>query len=75
MLAASRGRKWLTPLFLALTIALLATTADASVGDRLPEFKECVDVCKHENCGPGKQHTPIRTHSNSGSLKISKPVN
>lgn len=35
------------PLFIAIVFALclLLGTAEASVGDRLPEFKRCVQVC------------------------------
>lgn len=47
---------------LALVVVLLAATADASIGDRLPEFQQCLDVCRGENCAPGT-HTPIRTSS------------
>ncbi|KOS20436.1 Protein PER1 -like protein [Escovopsis weberi] len=39
-------------------IALLARPACASIGDRLDEFTECLEVCEMENCAPG-QSTPI----------------
>ncbi|KAJ4394652.1 hypothetical protein N0V93_003871 [Gnomoniopsis smithogilvyi] len=57
------GRIRLRPPFLALlalcALLLCAGPVEASVGDRLPEFKECVEVCKQENCSPGKPQTPI----------------
>ncbi|RAL65139.1 hypothetical protein DID88_001245 [Monilinia fructigena] len=31
----------------------LLSFANASTGDRLPEFKQCVEVCQHENCDNG----------------------
>ncbi|KAM3075789.1 hypothetical protein ACMFMG_007915 [Clarireedia jacksonii] len=40
------------------TLALFGF-ANASVGDRLPEFKRCVEVCQQENCGSGKEATAI----------------
>lgn len=48
----------------ALVGALLAAgTARASVGDRLPEFRECVEICQQENCGADAEHqTPIALH-------------
>ncbi|KAK4193374.1 Per1-like protein [Podospora australis] len=43
--------------------ALLAGAAHASIGDRLPEFRECVEICKKENCGTDSEHqTPIPFH-------------
>ncbi|KAF1953556.1 Mn2+ homeostasis protein-like protein Per1 [Byssothecium circinans] len=39
---------------------LLAGVADASLGDRLPEFKDCLAVCKEANCG--NNPTPIPFH-------------
>ncbi|KUI67919.1 hypothetical protein VM1G_02609 [Cytospora mali] len=58
-IGSGRIRPW--PLFLALALCLLLFCAgvEASVGDRLPEFGECVKVCKQENCSPGKPQTPI----------------
>ncbi|EFX05746.1 Mn2+ homeostasis protein [Grosmannia clavigera kw1407] len=49
---------------LAIVLAMLASVpgATASVGDRLPEFRECVEVCRKENCGSGKAATPIPLH-------------
>ncbi|KAA8567290.1 hypothetical protein EYC84_010324 [Monilinia fructicola] len=31
----------------------LLSFANASTGDRLPEFKQCVEVCQQENCDNG----------------------
>ncbi|KAF4832228.1 Protein PER1-like protein [Colletotrichum siamense] len=58
------GRRSRSPLFLAVFAALLvfATTVEASYGDRMPEFRECVQVCHDENCAPGKDATPIPLH-------------
>ncbi|OIW35437.1 Per1-like protein [Coniochaeta ligniaria NRRL 30616] len=53
-------------MYTALTLGivlLLASPAYASIGDRLPEFRECVEVCERENCGPDAEHsTPIPLH-------------
>nr|XP_036583472.1 uncharacterized protein CTRU02_06597 [Colletotrichum truncatum]KAF6792515.1 hypothetical protein CTRU02_06597 [Colletotrichum truncatum] len=58
------GRRLQSPLFLALFAVLFvfAATVEASVGDRLPEFRECVQVCHDENCAPGRDPTPIPLH-------------
>ncbi|KAK4454660.1 Per1-like-domain-containing protein [Podospora aff. communis PSN243] len=55
------GRSWRAGLAVLLVVCvLLARPATASVGDRLPEFKECVEICIHENCGADAAHrTPI----------------
>ncbi|KAG9245892.1 Per1-like protein [Calycina marina] len=37
-----------------LLVGVFVTFSNASQGDRLDEFKECVNVCKRENCAPGK---------------------
>ncbi|OCK96245.1 Per1-like protein [Cenococcum geophilum 1.58] len=37
-------------LIAATVVCSLAGTAQASLGDRLPEFRECVKVCKEANC-------------------------
>lgn len=39
-------------LLLVAACLLLGGTVDASVGDRLPEFQDCVELCKQENCHP-----------------------
>ncbi|KAK4105583.1 Per1-domain-containing protein [Parathielavia hyrcaniae] len=57
-----RGHSALMPLFF-LAFLLLAGPAFASIGDRLPEFRKCVEICKHENCGSDAKHyTPIPLH-------------
>ncbi|KAI1750939.1 vacuolar membrane protein [Xylaria castorea] len=43
-----------------LIVCLLLRTVDASYGDRLPEFRECIEVCNRENCDPNNDPTPIR---------------
>ncbi|KYK55490.1 Protein PER1 like protein [Drechmeria coniospora] len=50
---------WTRPLVLALVLALFCGVANASIGDRLPEFRHCLEVCKSENCGSEKPHTAI----------------
>ncbi|OAA64963.1 Mn2+ homeostasis protein Per1 [Cordyceps fumosorosea ARSEF 2679] len=58
----SRRRIWAgTPLLALLALVLFAGAATASVGDRLPEFRDCVQVCESENCRTGHQ-TPIPLH-------------
>ncbi|CAJ2502033.1 Uu.00g048860.m01.CDS01 [Anthostomella pinea] len=49
-------------LLLAFCLCLLLRTAEASVGDRLPEFRECVQVCTRENCNPKNNPTHIPLH-------------
>ncbi|KAK2593825.1 hypothetical protein QQS21_008483 [Conoideocrella luteorostrata] len=58
-MASHRGTVWGVLLTLSLILGLLCAAAQASAGDRLPTFRECLEVCKAENCGPGKTHTPI----------------
>ncbi|KAI1637365.1 PER1 protein [Biscogniauxia mediterranea] len=48
-------------LALVLCLVLFAATAEASLGDRLPEFRECVQVCIRENCDT-ENPTPIPFH-------------
>ncbi|KXX80509.1 Protein PER1 [Madurella mycetomatis] len=65
MLSFSRERRGHTALLQLLLFAglLLAGPAAASIGDRLPEFQNCVEICKQENCGPDAAHqTPIPLH-------------
>ncbi|KAF2687070.1 Mn2+ homeostasis protein Per1 [Lentithecium fluviatile CBS 122367] len=38
---------------------LLVTAAHASLGDRLPEFKECLKTCGEANCGDDATHIPL----------------
>ncbi|KAJ9293687.1 hypothetical protein DTO271G3_7569 [Paecilomyces variotii] len=52
--------KWHLRTFLVFTIlALLIGQSAASLGDRLPEFKECVKVCQVENCENGRSSLPL----------------
>ncbi|KAK4202235.1 Per1-like protein [Triangularia verruculosa] len=46
-------------LFLLVAVLFVAPT-HASAGDRLPEFRQCVEVCKTENCL--QSPTPIPLH-------------
>ncbi|KAI2614518.1 Per1-domain-containing protein [Hypoxylon fragiforme] len=46
----------------AFAICLLCGPAEASTGDRLPEFRQCVNVCIRENCDPNNDPTPIPLH-------------
>ncbi|EEY19923.1 PER1 [Verticillium alfalfae VaMs.102] len=58
----SSARAWLSPLLCSIALLLLfAVVVDASVGDRLPDFRECVEVCKQENC-LNSNPTPIPLH-------------
>lgn len=48
-----RARTWRLPSLLALAVVLLAlcgAVAEASTGDRLPEFGECVEVRRLRSC-------------------------
>ncbi|KAL2271278.1 hypothetical protein VTJ83DRAFT_649 [Remersonia thermophila] len=46
-----------------LAFLFLASPVRASIGDQLPEFKQCLEICKLENCGPDAAHqTPIPLH-------------
>ncbi|CAK7231741.1 hypothetical protein SCUCBS95973_008018 [Sporothrix curviconia] len=60
-LRASASTFALCAAVLLVVLAMLPGVA-ASVGDRLPEFRECLEVCRAENCGPGKPATPIPLH-------------
>jgi len=40
-------------------LLLLGGAAQASMGDRLPDFKDCVQVCKEANCGPDGTSIPF----------------
>ncbi|KAI9831568.1 MAG: hypothetical protein M1819_004799 [Sarea resinae] len=42
-----------------LILSLLAGRTQASIGDRLPEFRECVATCEEVNCGDGKTSLPL----------------
>ncbi|KAF2748012.1 Mn2+ homeostasis protein Per1 [Sporormia fimetaria CBS 119925] len=45
---------------IAAVALLLVSVVQASLGDRLPEFKECVQVCQEANCV--EDGTPIPVH-------------
>ena len=47
-----KGMQW--PGVAVVMVALLCGVARASMGDHLPEFKQCVRVCMEANCGEGK---------------------
>ncbi|KAM4059583.1 per1-like family protein [Hirsutella rhossiliensis] len=53
------GRSWARVLVLTLVALALCGAASASVGDRSAEFRKCLEVCRAENCAPGKEQTPI----------------
>ncbi|KAK8192540.1 hypothetical protein M8818_007710 [Zalaria obscura] len=42
-----------------VALAALTTVAYASLGDRLPDFRQCVTDCVDTNCGPGGLHIPL----------------
>ncbi|KFH43623.1 hypothetical protein ACRE_056120 [Hapsidospora chrysogenum ATCC 11550] len=58
-MALQRGRSWTPVLSLTLLLLLCTGTARASIGDRLPDFKQCLELCKAENCGRDGPRTPI----------------
>ncbi|KAL1883880.1 hypothetical protein VTK73DRAFT_7668 [Phialemonium thermophilum] len=45
---------------LSILLLLFSVQVQASVGDQLPEFRECVKLCVRENCGTNA--TPIPLH-------------
>lgn len=55
-----KGAQW--PMV--MVVGLLCGVARASMGDHLPEFRECVRVCTEANCGEGKG-VDIRMFSSS----------
>ncbi|KAF4546645.1 Mn2+ homeostasis protein [Lasiodiplodia theobromae] len=60
MRVATPGAPWLLSAAL-VALLLLAGTAHASLGDRLPDFKDCVKVCTESNCeGPDQPPIPFR---------------
>ncbi|KAH6619227.1 Per1-like-domain-containing protein [Chaetomium sp. MPI-SDFR-AT-0129] len=64
-LRGRRGHFAQLPLFLIVVVValLLVSPTAASTGDRLPEFRECVEICERENCGPDVEHqTEIPLH-------------
>ncbi|KAI1248429.1 hypothetical protein MGN70_009627 [Eutypa lata] len=48
-------------LALFLVACLFLQTTEASLGDRLPEFRDCVKICTRENCDT-EDPTPIPIH-------------
>ncbi|KAF2761061.1 Mn2+ homeostasis protein [Pseudovirgaria hyperparasitica] len=46
-------------LYVLAAVCLLAGCARASQGDRLPEFRECVEICKQTNCVEGGPVIPL----------------
>ncbi|KAF2097359.1 Per1-like protein [Rhizodiscina lignyota] len=52
------SQRCLTAIFLAGL--LFMQFADASIGDRLPEFKSCVETCKETNCVPNGPSIPFQ---------------
>ncbi|KAF2432797.1 Mn2+ homeostasis protein Per1 [Tothia fuscella] len=54
-----RPIKWRIPAVTA-TALLLFGIANASLGDHLPEFRECVKVCKEANCGSDPTPIPLQ---------------
>ncbi|KAH7035004.1 PER1 protein [Microdochium trichocladiopsis] len=62
MAASLRSRRpWLAVL-LVVVLCLVATPAEASLGDRLPEFRECVNVCERDNCNSKTNPSKIPLH-------------
>ncbi|PHH87111.1 hypothetical protein CDD83_9298 [Cordyceps sp. RAO-2017] len=59
MAPSDSGRPWTRVAVLTLLVLALCGAASASVGDRLPEFHHCLEVCRAENCAPGRRQTPI----------------
>ncbi|KAF4122483.1 hypothetical protein GMORB2_7475 [Geosmithia morbida] len=55
-MAITRRSFW--AITLTLTV-LCAGVARASIGDRLPEFQQCLAVCRGENCDPNRPQTHI----------------
>ncbi|CAH0001250.1 unnamed protein product [Clonostachys byssicola] len=58
-MASPRSKLWTLVLSLSLLLVFFTDFAHASIGDRLPEFGQCLEICKTENCGTGTAHTPI----------------
>jgi hypothetical protein len=53
--------------FLAFLIASLIGRSTASLGDHLPDFKECVKICQAENCRDGDSAIRMSRQSTSVS--------
>ncbi|KAI4110757.1 MAG: hypothetical protein LQ339_001033 [Xanthoria mediterranea] len=54
----SRGWSHSLVSWLILLLCLITTTY-ASLGDRLPEFRDCVSICIEQNCGRGNAVIPV----------------
>ncbi|TKX26445.1 hypothetical protein C1H76_1408 [Elsinoe australis] len=46
-------------LYAVIAAALFISLASASLGDRLPAFKQCLEDCKTANCGPNGLTIPL----------------
>ncbi|KAF2268095.1 Mn2+ homeostasis protein-like protein Per1 [Lojkania enalia] len=44
---------------IAVLVFLLTGSAQASIGDRLPDFKDCVQICIDTNCGEDATSIPL----------------
>ncbi|KAI0009760.1 Per1-like protein [Xylariaceae sp. FL0662B] len=58
---SNRGQPLLVLTFI-ICLLLNTAPAEASTGDRLPEFRECIEVCVRENCDPNNNPTHIPFH-------------
>ncbi|KAI9737008.1 MAG: hypothetical protein M1834_000597 [Cirrosporium novae-zelandiae] len=58
-MAGFRERVNLQIILIAIATCLCIGFAQASLGDRLPEFRQCVQVCKEENCRKGSSGIPL----------------
>ncbi|SPJ79142.1 related to PER1 protein, involved in manganese homeostasis [Fusarium torulosum] len=56
-MSTQRGRPWAQIVSLTVLVLTFATIVQASKGDKLPEFKDCLKICKSENCAPDKPQT------------------
>lgn len=81
MTTTGAGRIQLRPLLLALAICVLLFCADvhASIGDRLPEFRQCVEVCDHpdrdgDTIQPWKRVGADRTVRRSARRRIATRI-
>ncbi|KAA8644781.1 PGAP3/PER1 family protein [Aspergillus tanneri] len=57
VLGSARGKVYFYLLFLLVATFIGKTTA--SLGDHLPDFKECVKICQSENCQDGNTALPF----------------
>lgn len=49
-MTSTTGRQWTRLLSLVVSVFLLLGLVQASPGDRLPAFKECLEVCDYPRC-------------------------